>query len=119
MRALVPLAVGMALCGACILPRDNPFDRADIETAYNVTVSAPDGVLTVVFNKLDGAVRGYRVYRENIRGERALLTELAPDVTTFIDTTAVEGAEVARDTIEDGTLYWRVAGFHDQRDLFR
>lgn len=110
MRAWLFLVVMAAGC----LPRDNPFDRADIESAYNVRVSAPEGVLTVEFNRLSGSgVRGYRVYRENARGERVIIAELDARTTSLVDEAAADAAEGALEQVGQSDLWWRVAAFTD------
>lgn len=102
------LVVGLAAC----LPRENPFDRANIEDAYGVFVTASLGTLTVHFNRLGGTgLRGYHVYREDVGGARVLVGELPPDQQSFVDENVEEAAARAEELHSDGTLWWRVAGF--------
>jgi len=106
--------LAVLLSASCLLPRDNPFDREDVPGRYKVRVSAPDGVLTVQFQPLQGAgLRGYRVYRENARGERVIVADLDPRTTMFVDESAADAAEAAKEAVGEADLWWRVAGYID------
>ncbi|MEW5851094.1 MAG: hypothetical protein AB2A00_20065 [Myxococcota bacterium] len=104
------LVVGMLVLTAACLPRDNPFDRADIEDAYAVRISAQDG-LTVHFSPLSGAgLKGYRIYREDHAGNRRLVSEVPADVHSVKDEDAPAALALAEQQSSDATLYYRVAG---------
>lgn len=109
-RGAVALAAAVLLWTAC-LPRLNPFDVEGVEDAYNVRVKAVSGSLEVSFDRLGGeGIRAYRVYREDVRGDRVLVAELPPNQSTVVDGNAAAASEQAGTALEDDTLFWRVAG---------
>lgn len=106
------VAVLLLLASAACLPRNNPFDRADIEDAYQVRVRAVNGTLEVHFSPLQGTgLQGYRVYREDSAGERTLVGELPHDQQALVDANAPAASELAEERLGDATLWWRVAGY--------
>jgi hypothetical protein len=96
---------------AC-LPRDNPFDRTHLEDRYQVRVTSSMGVVKVQFSPLSGRdLQGHRVYREDATGQRTLVSEVGAQADHAVDEGAAAAAAHAQATLEDGTLWWRVAGF--------